>query len=494
MPESTPKKRGRKPKAQQELLPADQTGAESQALESEVAALEVPAEAPNGDEQAEQSLPQSGCNDAPQQSDQEPEIQPEPLDMNILRALPMATLRSMLLELPASLHHLHTRAAMVFALAKGALLRRQGAEIDGIVDLISAKNNAILRNPDNNFRDCQDDCYLPLELVKRYGLKNGLRVRARLRTPRPHDRSLPVADIISIEGRDPAEYDARCDFERLTPEFPRERLILETPEPELLATRIIDIIAPLGKGQRGLIIAPPRGGKTMLLKQIARSIRANHPEVELIVLLLDERPEEVTDFEESSHAQVFASTFDEPPTRQAKLANMVIDRAKRLVEQKKDVVILLDSLTRLSRGFNAMQSGGKIMSGGLGSQALEKPRKFFGAARNVSEGGSLTIVATCLVETESRMDEVIFEEFKGTGNMEIKLDRELAERRIFPAIHIQQSGTRNDDKLYHPQEFARVAEIRRYLSSLPISEALDELGKLIAKTQNNTELLLKGVR
>lgn len=241
-------------------------------------------------------------------------------------------------------------------------------------------------------------------------------------------------------------------------------------------------------------MAPPRGGKTVLLKTIARSIRANYPEVELIVLLLDERPEEVTDFEETVDAPVFASTFDEPSRRHAQVSDLVIERAKRLVEMGRDVVILLDSLTRLARGYNANQTGGRIMSGGLGSNALEKPRKFFSAARNVEEGGSLTIIATCLVDTESRMDEVIFEEFKGTGNLEIRLDRELSERRIYPAISLSQSGTRNDDRLYNEQEFVKIMQLRRQLAMKPGWEGLQTLLQNISKTQNNAELLLTGLR
>lgn len=243
-----------------------------------------------------------------------------------------------------------------------------------------------------------------------------------------------------------------------------------------------------------MIVAPPRGGKTILLKQIAKAIKTNHSAAELIVLLLDERPEEVTDFEETVCCTVYASTFDESPKRHAQVADIVLDRAKRLVEQGKDVILLLDSLTRLARGHNAANQSGPIGSGGVSPIALQKSRKFFGAARNVEEGGSLTILATALIETESRMDDVIFEEFKGTGNMEIRLDRELAERRIYPAIHIPQSGTRNDDRLYHPDEFAKVLDIRRQLAQLPYGEAIETLMKNLKATQNNAELLLRGIR
>jgi transcription termination factor Rho len=241
-------------------------------------------------------------------------------------------------------------------------------------------------------------------------------------------------------------------------------------------------------------VAPPRGGKTILLKQIAKAIKRNHPEVELIILLLDERPEEVTDFEETVGAEVYSSTFDEAPKRHAQVADLVIERAKRLVEMKKDVVLLLDSLTRLARGHNSALQGGPIGSGGISPLALQKSRKFFGTARNVEEGGSLTILATALIETESKMDEVIFEEFKGTGNMEIRLDRELAERRIFPAIHIPQSGTRNDERLYHEAEVVKVLDIRRQLAQLPVGDAIALLLKNLAKSETNAELLLRGLR
>lgn len=358
-----------------------------------------------------------------------------------------------------------------------------------------AKDNyAMLRDPVKSFRTSPDDIYLGGNLIKPLHLRVGQQIKVRLRKLRPHDKYLSAASVISVEDIPAEDYRARSDFERLTPLFPKERLLLENKGVNSAAMRVLDLMTPFGKGQRGLIVAPPRGGKTVLLKTIARSIRANYPEVELIVLLLDERPEEVTDFEETVDAPVFASTFDEPSRRHAQVSDLVIERAKRLVEMGRDVVILLDSLTRLARGYNANQTGGRIMSGGLGSNALEKPRKFFSAARNVEEGGSLTIIATCLVDTESRMDEVIFEEFKGTGNLEIRLDRELSERRIYPAISLSQSGTRNDDRLYNEQEFVKIMQLRRQLAMKPGWEGLQTLLQNISKTQNNAELLLTGLR
>ena len=352
----------------------------------------------------------------------------------------------------------------------------------------------MLRDPVKSFRNSPDYIYLGGNLIKPLHLRVGQQIKVRLRKLRPHDKYLSAASVISVEDIPAEDYRARSDFERLTPLFPKERLLLENKGVNSAAMRVLDLMTPFGKGQRGLIVAPPRGGKTVLLKTIARSIRANYPEVELIVLLLDERPEEVTDFEETVDAPVFASTFDEPSRRHAQVSDLVIERAKRLVEMGRDVVILLDSLTRLARGYNANQTGGRIMSGGLGSNALEKPRKFFSAARNVEEGGSLTIIATCLVDTESRMDEVIFEEFKGTGNLEIRLDRELSERRIYPAISLSQSGTRNDDRLYNEQEFVKIMQLRRQLAMKPGWEGLQTLLQNISKTQNNAELLLTGLR
>lgn len=358
-----------------------------------------------------------------------------------------------------------------------------------------AKDNyAMLRDPVKSFRTSPDDIYLGGNLIKPLHLRVGQQIKVRLRKLRPHDKYLSAASVISVEDIPAEDYRARSDFERLTPLFPKERLLLENKGVNSAAMRVLDLMTPFGKGQRGLIVAPRAEEKPVLLKTIARSIRANYPEVELIVLLLDERPEEVTDFEETVDAPVFASTFDEPSRRHAQVSDLVIERAKRLVEMGRDVVILLDSLTRLARGYNANQTGGRIMSGGLGSNALEKPRKFFSAARNVEEGGSLTIIATCLVDTESRMDEVIFEEFKGTGNLEIRLDRELSERRIYPAISLSQSGTRNDDRLYNEQEFVKIMQLRRQLAMKPGWEGLQTLLQNISKTQNNAELLLTGLR
>jgi transcription termination factor Rho len=341
-----------------------------------------------------------------------------------------------------------------------------------------------------------EDIFVPLFLVRKFQLRSGQQVKGLAKPPRERDKYLAIDRILTVEGVDIEKWETPEHFDKLTAMFPTERIIMETPKEASISARVVDLVAPLGKGQRGLICASPRSGKTMLLKEIAKSIIANHKEIELLILLLDERPEEVTDFEETvAGGQIFASTFDESPKRHSQLAELVSERAKRLVESGKDVVILLDSLTRLARGYNSLAGGkGRTMSGGMDAKALAKPKKFFGAARNVEEGGSLTILATALIETESRMDEVIFEEFKGTGNLEITLDREISERRIYPAIHVLKSGTRRDDLLYHPDEFRRVTQIRKQLAAVPAVEAIELLIKNINRTRNNAEVLLTGLK
>jgi len=418
---------------------------------------------------------------------------PDTADVNAYRAMPLAELYSIIEALPTRIPPNATKAQLVYEVL--SFYGRKGCEITGSGIIEQAKENyAMLRDPLRSFKTSPDDLYLGGEHLKNYELAPGQLVTVKIRAPRPRDKYLSASEVVSIEGVPVEEYEVTPNFDKLTPLFPEDRIMLDRGEEGGLAVRVVDLVAPLGKGQRGLIVAPPRGGKTILLKQIAKSIHENHDEVHLIILLLDERPEEVTDFEDTIDAEVFSSTFDEPSRRHAQVADLVLERAKRLVEMGKDVVVLLDSLTRLARGHNNAQQGGPIGSGGLSQNAMQKSRKFFGTARNVEEGGSLTILATALVETESRMDEIIFEEFKGTGNMEIRLDKDLAERRIYPAIHIPQSGTRNDDRLYHPDEMQRVVEVRRHLVSLPVGEAIEVIKKQLAGTQNNTEFLLRGLR
>lgn len=422
----------------------------------------------------------------------EPEI-PVSTDINQFRDKSLAVLQAIAEALPARIQGGLSKSHLVYEILCHYAREGGGLVCEGILEM--AKDNfAMLRDPRRSFRPCQDDIYVGVGFVKDIGLRAGNRVKVRVKPPRDKDKFLVTAEVLEVEGVPLAAYRAPKDFDSLTPLFPNERIHLEGEGPDFLGVRVIDLIAPLGKGQRGIIVAPPRGGKTILLKQIAKSIRLNHPTSELIILLLDERPEEVTDFEETVGAAVFSSTFDEPPRRHAQVADLVIERAKRLVERGKDVILLLDSLTRLARGHNSAMQGGPIGSGGVSPVALQKSRKFFATARNVEEGGSLTVLATALIETESRLDDVVFEEFKGTGNMEVRLDRELAERRVFPAIHIPQSGTRNDDRLYHPDEFLRVVDLRRQLAQLPIGDAISTLLSNLKATQTNTELLLRGLR
>ena len=417
------------------------------------------------------------------------------IDINELRAMPLNELQKLAAGTLKQGTAGMPRAAIIHELGKTYTKLGNQVYATGVLDF-TRDNLILLRDEQRSFRHSPDDILIFPEVARRYNLRPGNKVKVKLSQDQSSkaNRNLRASEIVEIEGIPAKDFRQFKDFDHLTPLFPRERIMLENADLKISAMRVLDLITPLGMGQRALIVAPPRGGKTVLLKSMAKSIRANHPNAELLILLLDERPEEVTDFEETVDAPVYASTFDEPSLRHAQLSDIVLERARRLVEQGKDVIIMLDSLTRLSRGYNANQIGGRIMSGGLGSNALEKPRKFFGAARNVEEGGSLTIIATCLVDTESRMDEIIFEEFKGTGNMEIRLDRELSERRMYPAISIPQSGTRNDDRLYHPDEFTRIQQLRRQLATLPGWEALETLLKNIKRTQNNAELLISGIK
>jgi transcription termination factor Rho len=373
-------------------------------------------------------------------------------------------------------------------------------ECHGVLE-VTRDGYGFVRDPVYSFLPQPDDVYISPNIIRRFALKTGNFITGIARSPRDKESFLSIETVLTVEGVPVENWQTPKPFDSLTPLFPKDRIILENTKSKSVSTRVVDMLAPLGKGQRALICAPPRGGKTILLKEIAVAIRQNHPEIELMVLLLDERPEEVTDFRETVDTTVFASTFDQMPDRHMQVAEIVIARAQRLVETGRDVVVLLDSLTRLTRAYNNCGGGGgggggkaRLTSGGVDPKALQRARKFFGAARNVEEGGSLTIVATALIETESRMDEVIFEEFKGTGNMELQLDREMVERRIFPAINMQRSGTRNDDRLYHPDEFRRVLGIRRQLSQLPAGEAMEVLVKNLRATQNNAELLFAGLR
>ncbi|HKV40258.1 MAG TPA: transcription termination factor Rho, partial [Blastocatellia bacterium] len=346
-----------------------------------------------------------------------------------------------------------------------------------------------LRAPDYNYLPGPDDIYVSPSQIRKFDLRTGDTISGQIRPPKEGERYFALIKVEAINFEPPEIARERVFFDNLTPLYPNEKIRLET-DPENLAGRVLDLMTPIGKGQRALIVAPPRTGKTMLLQNIANSITRNHPEVTLIVLLIDERPEEVTDMQRSVHGEVISSTFDEPPTRHVQVADMVIEKAKRLVEYKRDVVILLDSVTRLARAHNAVvPPSGKILSGGIDSNALQKPKRFFGSARNIEEGGSLTIIATALIDTGSRMDDVIFEEFKGTGNLEINLDRKLTEKRIFPSIDINKSGTRKEELLLSPPDLNRIFVLRRVLSQLSATEAMELLLDKLGKSRSNTDFL-----
>lgn len=392
------------------------------------------------------------------------------------------------------LHPARSRHHHILDIARAALGQGANVTVEGFLDQIG-DSLGLLRYPELNFLPVPEDVYVPCAAIELYHLRPGQKLSGKLRLPRDREKGLVLDDVITIEGEPAEKWSEPTDFEKLTPQFPQGRIMLENPKTNSICARGVDLLAPLGRGQRGLIVAPPRVGKTILLKEIAKAIRVNYPEIALILLLVDERPEEVTDLAREIDCQIYHSNFDENVQRHVQVAELVLERAKRLVEMKKDVVILLDSLTRLSRGYNNLQPNkGRIMSGGVEAKALIKPKKFFGSARNVEEGGSLTILATALTETGSRMDELIFEEFKGTGNMELHLDRALQEKRLYPAIHPLLSATRREDLLYHPEEWERVQLLRKAMAALPPIEAMEKLIDNLNATKTNAELLLSGLK
>ncbi len=362
-------------------------------------------------------------------------------------------------------------------------------ESEGVLEMMP-DGYGFLRSSDYNYLASPDDIYLSTSQIRLFGLKTGDTVKGVVRPPKEGEKFFPLVRVLKINGHDPQVVRDRVSFEHLTPVFPSEKFKLAERQ-STISTRIIDLFSPIGKGQRGMIVAQPKTGKTMLLKDIANAIAANHPEVYLIVLLIDERPEEVTDMQRSVRGEVIASTFDREPQEHVKIANIVLEKAKRLVECGHDVVILLDSITRLARAYNTVQpASGKVLSGGVDANALQKPKRFFGAARNVENGGSLSIIATALTETGSKMDEVIFEEFKGTGNMELQLDRKIANKRIFPAIDLTSSSTRRDDLLLDAKTLQRMWIMRKYLSDMNPVEAMDFINDRFKKTKNNEEFLI----
>jgi len=365
----------------------------------------------------------------------------------------------------------------------------EGVGVSGVLEILE-EGFGFLRSPDYSYLPSSDDIYVSPSQIKRFVLKTGDSIQGEARPPKNSERYFALLKIDTVNGGPLEQLKQRVPFDALTPLYANQRINLEVEKENDFSKRVIDLFVPIGKGQRGLIVSPPRAGKTVLLQKIANSITVNHPEITLIILLIDERPEEVTDMERSVKAEVISSTFDEVPERHVQVANMVLEKARRLVEQGKDVVILLDSITRLSRAHNlCVPHSGRTLSGGLDSNALQKPKKFFGAARNIEEGGSLTIIASALIETGSRMDEVIFEEFKGTGNMELILDRKLADRRIFPAIDLQRSGTRKEELLLSEFELNRIWVMRKLLAELNPVEMMEFVLDKMRLTRNNKEFL-----
>ena len=378
---------------------------------------------------------------------------------------------------------------LIYALLKNQAKKGETIFGDGVLEILP-DGFGFLRTPESSYLATPDDIYISPSQVRRFNLHSGDTIEGEIRTPRDGERYFALVKVDRINGESPEVGKHKILFENLTPLHPTEHMLLERDirTEENITSRIIDMIAPIGKGQRGLLVASPKSGKTVMMQHIARAITANHPDVVLIVLLIDERPEEVTEMTRTVKGEVIASTFDEPATRHVQVAEMVIEKAKRLVEHKKDVVILLDSITRLARAYNTVQpASGKVLTGGVDANALQKPKRFFGAARNIEEGGSLTIIATALIETGSRMDDVIYEEFKGTGNMEIHLDRRMAEKRVYPAINVNRSGTRREELLLKPDVLQKMWILRKLLYNMDDMEAMEFLLDKVKATKNNAE-------
>jgi len=480
------------PVATEEYSPG--TGAASEAP----AAVEAPAPAP-ANEVVETAKPapkhhskpkQPRPAPAPEPARTAPELKGEPLAISTLQALSIADLNKMAREMGVENYGTLRKQEVIFAILKKNAESAGGLFAEGVLEVLS-EGFGFLRSQAFNYLPCPEDVYVSPSQIRRFDLQTGDLVAGQIRPPKEKEKFFALLKVESVNHMEPDKAKEKTHFDNLTPLFPNKRFILETTSDEL-STSVLDLVCPIGKGTRGLIVAPPRTGKTVLMQKLANALIKNNPESYLIILLIDERPEEVTDMERSCKpAEVIASTFDEPPERHVQVAEMVIEKARRLVEHKKDVVILLDSITRLARAYNTVQPhSGKILSGGVDANALHKPKRFFGAARNIEEGGSLTIMATALVDTGSRMDEVIFEEFKGTGNMEVHLDRGLVDRRIFPSINIERSGTRKEELLYHPDEYSKVVLLRRALTGVPPVEAMELLLNKLKKTPSNIMFLL----
>jgi len=413
---------------------------------------------------------------------------PEKLDIGTLKQMKIAELNKLAKDLGVNNISGLKKQELIFKILQAQAEKEGFMFGEGVLEILP-EGFGFLRSPNYNYLPCPDDIYISPSQIRKFDLRTGDTVSGQIRPPKEGEKYFALLKVEAVNFENPEEIKEKVLFDNLTPIYPHERFILET-EPQEISMRVMDLLTPIGKGQRGLIVAAPYSGKTVLLQKIANSIMKNHPEVILIVLLIDERPEEVTDMQRSVKGEVISSTFDEPPERHVQVAEIVLEKAKRLVEHKKDVVILLDSITRLARAYNAVvPHSGKVLSGGIDSNALQKPKRFFGAARAVEEGGSLTIIATALVDTGSRMDDVIFEEFKGTGNMELQLDRNLFQRRIYPAIDIKRSNTRHEELLVKPEQLQKIWILRKVLNELNNIEAMELLIEKLSKTKTNEEFL-----
>ena len=410
------------------------------------------------------------------------------IDITHIRSSTLGDLRNLAEDLNISNYTGLQKKDLISRIERALVDQKKRLQGSGVLEILS-EGYGFLRSQESNYLSGPNDIYVSPSQIRRFSLNTGDALQGEVRPPKSSERYLALLKIETINDEPPDNTNSRTSFDDLRPRYPEQRLALELPGPDL-STRVMDLVSPIGMGQRGLIVSPPKAGKTVLLQRIANSISINHPDVHLMVLLIDERPEEVTDMKKNVDGDVLSSTFDESAARHTQVAEMVLERAKRLVEQGKDVVILLDSITRLARAFNStMPHSGKVLSGGVDAKALQKPKRFFGAARNIDQGGSLTIIATALVDTGSRMDEVIFEEFKGTGNMELILDRSISDRRIFPAVDINRSGTRREELLLSQSELNRVYLLRKFFSDMPTAEAIEFLLERMNKTETNQEFM-----
>ena len=414
----------------------------------------------------------------------------EEINIGHLQKKDIAELNAMAKDMEVENFGTMRKHEMIFQILRKHAENRGVLIAAGVLEILP-EGFGFLRSPHYNYLPCPEDVYVSPSQIRRFDLQTGDQLQGRIRPPKEKEKFFALLMVDKVGDEEPEKAKDKTHFDNLTPLFPEERFLLET-DPEEYSTRVLDIVCPIGKGTRGLIVAPPRTGKTVLMQKLANAVLKNNPDTYLIILLIDERPEEVTDMQRTClGAEVVSSTFDEPPERHVQVAEMVIEKARRMVEHGQDVMILLDSITRLARAYNTVQPhSGKILSGGVDANALHKPKRFFGAARNIEEGGSLTIMATALVDTGSRMDEVIFEEFKGTGNMEVHLDRSLVDRRIFPSINVAMSGTRKEELLYHPDEYTKVSVLRRALTEVPAVEAMELLLSKMRKTPNNIAFLM----